>query len=516
MEKLNERRQLRTLFSRLLSFLAACLAAGSSQTLQAATAMDDGALRERVGPTVFKVLVDTGSGSGFLLNNQGYVATNHHVVHGGREFALKGFALDQGSRQVDAELVWSSRGLDLAILRTRAPLGVHEPAILATSSPEDNSDLTVHAVGFPGVSETFRTSSTAVATYSKGVIGIFLEDAAWGNGGDHTLDIIQHQAPINPGNSGGPLFDACGRVIGVNTAGPGITVLNTPGGPRITTPRGVFWASFIGELARVLDSQSIPYQSAPDICEAAVAGGESIEDLQRQIGEIKGRLADGGEQDAADQAALNALQRQLESALDAQAAEARIIILITVAAVLALSVAAFVAFSSFRRTVLQAAGRLQEGASRVVRRRREHSRPLSPGQSAQARVRRLRIGRGQDMDVALADPSVSRLHAELLVSASPGIRGGVECRLKDCNSTNGTRVFRNGRWQRIGDGLIDLHERLRLGDYETTPADLEQMAPGSRTASESALDQQTGGHSRPVGVSVKRGASGAVVARNRG
>lgn len=513
MEKLNERRKLRILFSRLLSFLAACLAAGSSQTLQAATAMDDGALRERVRPTVFKVLVDTGSGSGFLLNDQGYVATNHHVVHGERKFALKGFALDQGSRQVDAELVWSSRELDLAILRARAPLGVHDPVILAISSPEDNSDQTVHAVGFPGVSETLRTSSTAVATYTKGVFSHVIE-GTWGNG--RTLRIIQHQAAINPGNSGGPLFDACGRVIGVNTAGPSTTVSNTPGGPRIETPSGVFWASFIGELARVLDSQSIPYQSATDICEAAAAGGESIEDLQRRIGEMEGRLADGGEQDAADQAALNALRRQLESALDAQAAEARIIILITVAAVLALSVAAFVAFSSFRRTVLQAAGRLQEGASRVVRRRREHSRPLSPGQPAQASVRRLRIGRGQDMDVALADPSVSRLHAELLVSASPGIRGGVECRLKDCNSTNGTRVFRNGRWQRIGDALIDLNERLRLGDYETTPADLEQMAPGSRTASESALDQQTGGHSRPVGVSVKRGASGAVVARNRG
>ena len=530
MEKLNEQRQLRIFFNKLMSLLAAWSAAWLSQTLHAATTMDDGALRDRVRPTVFKVLTDTGSGSGFVLNDQGHVATNYHVVEGSSGFGLRGFALNEGRTQVSADLVWSSSELDLAVLRASADLGVEAPVTLAVSSPDANSDLTVHAVGFPGVSETLATSNIAVATYTSGVFSHVIE-GAWGDG--RTLRIVQHQAAINPGNSGGPLFDACGRVIGVNTAGPSTTVSNTPGGPRIATPAGVFWASFIGELARALDSQSIPYQSAMEACDAATGAGgasaEQVEDLQRQIGELQGRLADGSEQNAADQAALDALRRQLEAAQAAQAADARTTIegirdesrtqwistiLITVTAILALLIAAFVAFSSFRRTVLQAAERMQEGTSRVVRGGRGRTRPLVRGQPAQAHARRLRIGRGRDMDVTLPDHSVSRLHAELLVSGSPAVSGEIEYRLKDCNSTNGTRVFRNGCWQRIGEDLVDLHERLRLGDHETTPAILERMAPSPGTDSRTAIDRQVGGHSRPVGVAVRRGASGEVVAKN--
>lgn len=534
MEKLNEQRQLRALFSGLVGLLVAWFAAGSSQTLLAATAMDDGALREKVRPTVFKVRTDVGSGTGFVLNGQGHVATNHHVVEGSSGFGLKGFALDEGRRQVPAELVWSSPELDLAILRAREDLGVQSPVTLATSSPAGNSNLTVHAVGFPGLSDALRIPSVAnvvIPTYTSGVFSHVFQ-GSWGSG---SLRIVQHGASINPGNSGGPLFDACGRVIGVNTAGPSTQVSNTPGGPRIDTPSGVFWASFIGELAQVLDARSIPYQSAADACEAAAGSGgasaQQVEDLQRQIGELEGRLADGNGQDAGGQATLDALQRQLEATQAALAADTQITIdrirdesrtqwmttvLITLTVALALSIGAFVAFSSFRRTVLQAAGRMQEGASRVVRRGRELPRPLDRGQPKQMRTRRLRIGRGRNMDVMLSDHSVSRLHAELSVSGSPVVSGGVEYRLRDCNSTNGIRVFRNGRWQRIGDGLVDLHERVRLGDYETTPAGLEQMASGSRTESETAVGDQVGGHSRPVGVAVRRGPSGEVVARNSG
>ena len=531
MEKLNEQRQLQIFFNKPLSLLFAWSVAWLCQTLHAATTMDDGALRDKVRPTVFKVLTDIGSGSGFVLNDQGHVATNYHVVEGSSGFGLKGFALRGGELQVSADLVWSSSELDLAVLRASDDLGVEAPVTLALSSPDTNSDLTVHAVGFPGVSETLATSNIAVATYTSGVFSHVIE-GTWGDG--RTLRIVQHQAAINPGNSGGPLFDACGRVIGVNTAGPSTTVSNTPGGPRIDTPAGVFWASFIGELARALDAQSIPYQSAMDTCDAATSAGgasaEQVEELQRQIGELQGRLADGSEQNAADQAALDALRRQLEAAQAAQAADAQTTIeeirdesrtqwistiLITVTAILALLIAAFVAFSSFRRTVLQAAERMQEGASRVVRGSgRGRTRPLGHEQPAQAHARRLRIGRGRDMDVTLPDHSVSRLHAELLVSGSPVVSGGIEYRLKDCNSTNGTRVFRNGCWRRIGDDLVDLHERLRLGDHETTPAILERMAPGSGTDSGTAIDRQVGDHSRPVGVAVRRGASGEVVARD--
>ena len=556
----------------LILFASVCFAQGA----QGATALSDRTLHSKVNGAVVKVIADTGSGSGFVLNSRGDVATNHHVVEGSGRFEVK-----QGDREAQADLVWSSAEFDLAVLRIRQPsLPGLATVILATSPPAPPLDAV--AVGFPGAAEGVSTSSTAIPSYNKGnVARIF--SGTWNR--RRELRIVQHSADINPGNSGGPLFDACGRVIAVNTAIPPVTVSQTPGGPEINAPTGIGWAVFIGELARELGSLSIPFESASDSCSAAVSGGgaspEQVEDLQRQIEDLERSLAagmaenpgarqeeleamrrqleeaqatqtealrrqiedlerslaEGAGQDAearqaeldamrrqlrqleAQQAELDALRRQLrqlKDAQDAQDAQFATILLIAFGGILVLALAAFFAFASFRRSVLQAAARTRDSVSRMVpsRQSRRKAPPTPEPALAETGRRRLRIGRGQDMDVRLNSSKVSRLHAELEVTGAHGTGKGLrqQYRLIDCGSTNGTRVFREGRWRSVRSDVVAPDERLRLADYETTPANLHRMAPQAMVAAQ-ADGQPSAGRAddRPRGAVRREAGTGEIV-----
>ena len=531
--------------------LVLCTLACCGQWGWAATALSDRAMRERAHPAVVKVLTETGSGSGFVLNAQGDVATNHHVVSGSSRFAVK-----QGNRDAPAQLVWSSQELDLAIVRIQGAILPGLAAVALAVSPP-SPPLNAVAVGFPGAAETIATSDNAIASYNKGnVARVF--SGTWNR--RRALDIVQHSADINPGNSGGPLFDACGRVIGVNTAGLTVTVRQTPGGPSINAPSGIFWASFIGELARELRLLSIPHEAVSDGCMAASSGGASsqqVEDLQKQIEELERDLAAGGQRDAeARKAELEAMCSELEEAKAAQAARAAeaakeqqaeldavraaqaaqdtrtqtdiaglrdefagrwlISLLIVVAAVLALALIAFFAFASFRRNLMQLAVRTRDGVSQIVPSRRRHLKPLAASKSKAPTVelQRIRVGRGQDVDVTLASTKVSRLHAELEIKpfASSKTSGAIRYRLTDCASTNGTSVFRDGRWCGIRQTLVGPHEHLRLADYETTPAELHRMA--SLTSPALNFDAQPNERvvdDRPLGPVRRKSGTGEIV-----
>ena len=103
------------------------------------------------------------------------------------------------------------------------------------------------------------------------------------------------------------------------------------------------------------------------------------------------------------------------------------------------------------------------------------------------------------MDVKLNSSKVSRFHVELEITS----RG---YHLTDPGSTNGTRVFRNGRWQPVRGGFVDSNERLQLGDFETTTAELILMAgvtlPAEGTGN--ALADENIKDDRPEGQPVKR------------
>lgn len=72
----------------------------------------------------------------------------------------------------------------------------------------------------------------------------------------------------------------------------------------------------------------------------------------------------------------------------------------------------------------------------------------------------IRIGRGDDSDVRLTDQSVSRRHAELVVTNTRRFY------LTDCASSGGTYVSRNGEWVRIRQDYVEPNERVRFGAYE--------------------------------------------------
>lgn len=486
----------------------------------AATALDDYTIQQHARPMVVQILTDTGTGSGFVLNDEGFVATNHHVVADSILVRVR----QQGTREVPASVEWSSRDLDLAVIRMRGELGGETVATLALSSPDANTDKDVLAVGFPSLSEAMGPAVDP--TYNAGEVSRALIVGRWGPN-TQELQMVQHNAAIYPGNSGGPLFDVCGRVIGVNTM---VIAGESVEGFTISVP-GFAWASFIGELARVLEDRQIAFRRTDEPCDVAPVGVDGVsaaevEDI------VESRFREGeGEQAAALQEAHDAFAAGLDDQLeqiqdDAQASSLMTASVVGGVAAVLLVVAAF-AFASFRRNVLQAVARAQEGASRLVRPRLSRGTP-APAELSRRPVAyplRLRIGRGRDMDVVVKSESVSRLHAELVVA---GGSGHPEYTLVDRGSTNGTRVLRHGQWRRIRQLVVAPDDRIRFGDFETTPRTLETMVPHAARAQERSPHQRAGGaeHRGPAGgaygredspgsVPVRRNSAGEVVPRRR-
>lgn len=140
-----------------------------------------------------------GQGSGFIVDPDGFVITNYHVVKGANRITV-GFENDE---KYDAELVGSDEKIDIALLKIDAKQKL--PAVELGSSERLKVGQWVVAIGNPF---GLDYSVTAGIISAKGRnIGAGPYD-----------DFIQTDASINPGNSGGPLFDLAGRVIGVNTA----------------------------------------------------------------------------------------------------------------------------------------------------------------------------------------------------------------------------------------------------------------------------------------------------------
>jgi hypothetical protein len=216
----------------------------------------------------------TGHGTGFVINNGGYVVTNNHVVQGGALFSVvpdgQSLGLESIIKRPNAEVIWSSSDLDLAILLIKkdALRSLQlSPITLTSNLPEKGK--AVRAVGFPGVadSKTIRTSDiVAESTFSSGVLGRLIENGVWKKGGA-PLRLVQHSAFINKGNSGGPLIDGCQRVIGINTQGAFDTVYDNKGRKTGGTfAAGFYYATDVRELVKILSGRNITYTLDDDEC----------------------------------------------------------------------------------------------------------------------------------------------------------------------------------------------------------------------------------------------------------
>jgi len=144
--------------------------------------------------------VQRSTGSGVIIDSDGLVVTNQHVIEGMTEVKV---ALSD-KREFDADIILRDPKTDLAVLRLRGVRGL--PVVeLGNSDAIEVGDL-VLAIGNPfGVGQT--VTSGIISALSRTQVG----------GTDYQL-FIQTDAAINPGNSGGALVDVNGRLIGINTA----------------------------------------------------------------------------------------------------------------------------------------------------------------------------------------------------------------------------------------------------------------------------------------------------------
>ncbi len=174
-----------------------------------------------------QVVPQEGTGSGFIISEDGYILTNNHVIAGAQEITVR---MSDGE-EYDAALVGTDPTSDLAVLK------------IDTEIP--SSQVTVF-----GNSDTLRVGQRAIAignpfgldsTVTAGVISALDRPVVT----DQTMyeSMIQTDASINPGNSGGPLLDSAGNVIGINTV-----IFSQSGGSH-----GIGFAIPISRAAKLVD-----------------------------------------------------------------------------------------------------------------------------------------------------------------------------------------------------------------------------------------------------------------------
>ncbi|MEG6567482.1 trypsin-like peptidase domain-containing protein [Thermoanaerobacterium saccharolyticum] len=163
-------------------------------------------------------LVPEGSGSGIIIDSQGYIVTNNHVVDGASKITVN---LSDG-RKFPAQLIGKDSKTDLAVLKINATNLI--PAKLGDSSKLEVGDLAV-AIGNP-LGESFAGTVTA------GIISGLNRNLQSDYG---PVNLIQTDAAINPGNSGGPLVNSNGEVVGITSV-----KLTSTGGSNAQDPFGMF------------------------------------------------------------------------------------------------------------------------------------------------------------------------------------------------------------------------------------------------------------------------------------
>ncbi len=204
------------------------------------------------------------TGSAFFVD-QSHLVTNEHVVSGTR--SPTGISIVREGRTIPepVRLVWSDASLDLAVLRWS---GSRPSAFLAISRSAPVRGSEVFAIGYPGSADiTASGPGASSSTLTDGILSRPPFRATWGTGSRTSAMALQHTADINPGNSGGPLVDACGAVIGVNTAG-GLGDVRDGRGNVIgsTNAPGIYFALAASELIPHLGRLGIRFRATGE-CE---------------------------------------------------------------------------------------------------------------------------------------------------------------------------------------------------------------------------------------------------------
>jgi serine protease Do len=147
-----------------------------------------------------RVVQGQGTGSGIIIDNQGHIVTNNHVVEGAQDMTV---ILHDG-KELKATLVGTDPQTDLAVIKV-------DPANLTVAELGDSSKLQVGelavAIGSPMGTDYAGSVTAGIISGLNRKVSV----------GDNTIKLIQTDAAINPGNSGGALVNSQGQVIGINT-----------------------------------------------------------------------------------------------------------------------------------------------------------------------------------------------------------------------------------------------------------------------------------------------------------
>jgi len=157
-------------------------------------------------PLTLQVSGAVGTGTGFVLDEAGYILTNYHVIADSSDLKI---SIGSDAEELEATIVGTAPQLDLAVLKARSP---------------SNSTVQLHPIPLGDssqiqVGQKVMAIGNALGLQASLTVGIIsglardLPGAPLGLG--HAF--IQTDAAVNPGNSGGPLIDSRGNVIGVNT-----------------------------------------------------------------------------------------------------------------------------------------------------------------------------------------------------------------------------------------------------------------------------------------------------------
>ncbi|MDO7868942.1 S1C family serine protease [Nocardioides jiangxiensis] len=174
------------------------------------------AVAQKVLPSTVQIVADTESeeqgatGSGFVLDREGHVVTNNHVIEGADHPGGKVTVVSSDGKRYSAQIVGRTQAYDLAVLKVKGLEGA-QPAALGTSTDLRVGEGVV-AIGSPlGLANT--VTAGIVSSLNRPV-------STSGDAEDTTsfINAVQTDAAVNPGNSGGPLVDMRGRIVGINSA----------------------------------------------------------------------------------------------------------------------------------------------------------------------------------------------------------------------------------------------------------------------------------------------------------
>jgi len=228
------------------------------------------AVAKRLLPSTVQVIasyqgVDGGAtGSGFVLDRQGHIVTNNHVVADSASTGEPIQIVDQDGNHYDAELVGRSPVYDLAVLYSADAKGLR-PAALGASRQLQVGDGVV-AIGSP-----LGLTSTVTA----GIVSAVNRPVTTGESSDDMsyINAVQTDAAINPGNSGGPLVNLRGQVVGVNSA-----IATTGTSTEVSGNIGVGFAIPIEQVRvtaqQILDDGEARYPVIGATVETAINDGE--------------------------------------------------------------------------------------------------------------------------------------------------------------------------------------------------------------------------------------------------